>query len=86
MNAGALDLLHDAGHQIIGTIADGIDLALGAKDVLVHQHGVAHVNMLRDDAHVLDDIAGVVGHDHVLAAQNIGRTHQDRVANLLRRL
>ncbi len=26
MDAGALDLLHDAGHEVIGAVADGVDL------------------------------------------------------------
>ncbi len=60
MNAGTLDLLHDAGHEVIRAVADGVDLALGTQDVLVHQDRVAHVNVLRDDAHVLDNVAGIV--------------------------
>ena len=42
-----------------------------------------HVHMLGDNAHVLDDIGLGVGHDHVLTAQNVGRTHQDRQADLI---
>ena len=68
MHAGALDLLHDAGHQVIGAVADGVNFTFGAVDVLIHQHRVAHVHMLGDNAHILDDIAGVIGHNHILAA------------------
>ena len=84
--AGAFDLLHDAGHKVIGAVADGVDLALGAKDVLVHQHGMAHVHMLGDNAHVLGHIGRVVSHDHVLAAQYVGRAHQHGIADFLRGL
>ncbi len=31
MHARALDLLHDAGHEVIGAVADGVDLALGTQ-------------------------------------------------------
>ena len=83
MHAGALDLLHDTGHQVIGAVADGVNFTFGAVDVLIHQHRVAHVHMLGDNAHILDNIAGVIGHNHILTAQNVRRTHQDGVANLL---
>ena len=42
-----------------------------------------HIDVLGDNAHVLDDIRLVVGHDHVLTAQHIGGTHQHRQADLL---
>ena len=67
-------------------VADGIHFALGAQNILIQQHRVIHVHMLGDNAHVLDDIGGVVGDDHVLAAQNVGRAHQDGIADLLRGL
>ena len=39
--------------------------------------------MSGDNAHVLDNVAIVEGHDHVLTAQNVGGTHQDGEANLV---
>ena len=83
MHAGALHLLHDAGDQEVFAVADGVHLALGTHDVLIQQHRVIHVNVLGDNAHVLDDIRLVVGHDHVLTAQHIGGTHQHRQTDLL---
>ena len=83
MDAGALHLFHDAGHQIIGAVTDGVHLTFGAVDVLVHQHRMAHVHVGGDDAHVLHHISGIVGHDHVLATQHIGGAHQNGIAHLL---
>ena len=44
---------------------------------------MVHVHMLGDDAHVLDDVRLGVGHDHVLATQDVGGAHQHRQADLV---
>ena len=76
-------LLHDAGDEEVLAIADGVHLALGTHDVLVQQDGVVHIDVLGDDAHVLDDVGLRVGHDHILTAEDVGRTHQNRQADLV---
>ena len=83
VNAGALYLLHDAGDQEIGAVADGIHFALGAVDVFIHQHRVAHIHMGGDNAHVFGHIGAAVGHDHILAAQHIAGAHQHGIAHFL---
>ena len=83
VHAGALHLLHDAGDQEVLAVADGVHFALGAQNVLIQQHGVIHVHMLGDDAHVLNDVCLGVSHDHVLTAQHVGGAHQHRQADLI---
>ena len=83
VDTGTLHLLHDTGDEEVLAITDGIDLTLGTHDILIQQNRVIHVHMLGDNAHVLDNIGLGVGHDHVLTAQNVGGTHQDRQADLI---
>ena len=83
VDAGALHLLHDAGDEVVLAVTDGVHLALGTHDVLIQQDGVVHIDVLGDDAHVLDDVGLRVGHDHVLTAEDVGRTHQNRQADLV---
>ena len=51
MDAGALDVLHDAGDEVILAVADGVYLHLLAHHVLVDEHGVFDL-MGGDDRHV----------------------------------
>ncbi len=83
VDARALHLLHDARDQEVFAIADGVHFALGAQNVLIQQDRVVHVHMLGDDAHVLNDIRLGVGHDHVLATEDVGGAHQHRQADLI---
>ena len=40
MDAGALDVLHDAGDENVLPVADGVDLQLRAHQILIDEHGV----------------------------------------------
>ena len=71
MDAGALDVLHDAGDQHVGAVGDDVHLQLLAHEILVHQDGVLDLAG-EDDLHVPADLLVVVGDDHVLAADDVG--------------
>ena len=85
VDTGALDQLHDAGHEHVSAVADGVDLDLAAGDVLIDQHGLALAG-----AHGILQIVAqhlVVGHDlHGAAAQHERRAHQHRIAHRVRSL
>ena len=82
MHACGFHMLHDAGNQHILAIADGVSLGLDALEVLVDQDGVLNA-LGQDDLHVLDNVAVLVGNDHVLSAQHIGGAHQYGIAQLI---
>ena len=44
---------------------------------------MVHIDVLGDDAHILDDVRLGVGHDHVLTAENVGGAHQDGQTDLV---
>ena len=71
VNACALEMLHDARDEDVVAVADGVDLALGTQNILVHQHGMAHVNVLRDNAHVLDDNRRSCRRQSLFCRQNV---------------
>ena len=88
MNAGFLDVLHDAGDEDVLAVADRVDIDLdGIGEIAVDQHRA----VARDD-HRLGDVAlelGIVLDDfHGAAAQHIGRADHhgeaDALGDLLR--
>ena len=79
MDAGPLDMLHDAGHQHVGAVGDHIHLQLGARHVLVHQNVVFDAAG-EDDAHIFLHVLPPMGDDHVLAADDVGGAEQNREA------
>ena len=84
VDAGALDVLHHAGDQHVGAVGDDVDLQLDAGHVLVHEHRV--VDAAGEDArHVALDVLRPVGDGHVLAADDVARPQQHRIAERLRR-
>ncbi len=84
VDAGALDVLHDAGDQHVRAVGDDVHLQLLAHQVLVHQDGVLDLAG-EDDLHVPADLLVVVGDDHVLAADDVGRPQQHGIAQLVGR-
>ena len=79
MHAGALDMLHDARDQVILAVADGVYLALRCPaGTYPSAPGCSCPHALVMMRHVFDDIAVVVGDDHILAAQHVGRAQQHR--------
>ena len=75
MHARALHMLHQAGDQDIGAVADRIHLHLLALQVLIHQNGMVLCNTV-DDGHEFLDLCIGDGDLHTLAAQYVGGTHQ----------
>ena len=78
MDAGALNVFHDPGDQNVLSVADRVHLQLRSPDIFVHQDGM----LLPDRVDVRDKSADVrIAHrdPHALAAQHIGRPHQDGI-------
>ena len=75
-------MLHDARDEDVVAVADGVDLDLAAHHVLVDQNRVLDL-VAGDDLHELADIGLLVGNLHALTAQNVGRTDENRVAQLV---
>ena len=73
MDTGPLDMLHNAGNKDILAVVDGIDLDLTALNILIDKNRI--LNTLREDyLHVLVDVIVVESDDHILSAENIGRS------------
>ena len=82
MDAGALDVLHDAGDQDVLAVGNDVHLQLLAHEVLVHQHRVFDLAG-ENDLHVGPHVLIVVGDDHVLAADDVGGAQQHGIAQLM---
>ena len=79
MDAGALDVLHNAGDQHVLPVGDDVHLQLHAGHIFVDQHGV--VDAAGEDArHIAHNVGLFVGDGHVLAADDIAGAQQHRVA------
>ena len=83
MDAGLLDVLHDAADVQVLAVEEGVDVDLdGVLEEAVHQHRV-----VLGDLRGVGDVAGEVGlvvHDlHAAAAEHVARADQDRVADLV---
>ncbi len=79
MHAGALYVLHDAGDENVHSVRDGVHLQLRAHEVLVTEHGVVY-GLGEYYVHVALYVVLREGYGHVLAAYDIGRAKQNRVA------
>ena len=84
VDARPLDVLHDAGDHGVDSVTDGVDLDLGAHQVLVDQDRVFLRDRV-DDADLLADVFVAVRDVHALPAEDVRRAHQDRVAQLVGR-
>ena len=83
VDAGLLDVLHDAADVQVRAVEEGVDVDLdGVLEEAVHQHRV-----VLGDLGGVGDVAGEVGlvvdDLHAAAAQHVGRADQDRVADLV---
>ena len=82
VHAGALHLLHDAGDEVVLAVADG-----------VHSHSVPMMYLSSRTGWSISTCSVMtpmysmtslgVSHDHVLTAEDVGRTHQNRQADLV---
>ena len=85
MDAGAFDVLHNAGDEHVGAVGNDVDLQLNTAHIIVDEDGV--LNALReDDVHICAHVAFGVGDGHILPADDVGRAQQHRVADALGRL
>ena len=82
MDAGALDVLHDAGNEDVRAVRNHVHLQLLAHQILVHQNRVFHLPR-EDDVHIGPHVLVVVGNDHVLPADDVAGPEQDGVAQLV---
>ena len=82
MHPGALDVLHDARHQHVDAVADGVDLDLDALEVFVHQQRLLARDVLGDRREPTQ--LGRVATDlHRPSTEHERRPHQHRVAQLI---
>ena len=71
-------MLHDSRNQDIGPVADRVHFQLLALQIFIHQDGMILRNAV-DNFHELFHFLIGNGDLHALAAQHIGRTHQNRI-------
>ena len=83
VNAGALDVLHDARNHDIHTVGDGIDLDLGALHIAIHEHGMIRCH-LDGTAHIVAQFFLIVDDLHRTAAEHIGGANHDGIADARR--
>ena len=75
-------MLHDARHEDLLTVADGVHLQLLAHDVAVHQHGAVGIDLygglevVAQRLLIRDDLHGT-------SAEHVARAHQHRIADPL---
>ena len=85
MDAGALQMLHDARNQDVLAVANGVNFDFSTHQVLVDQYRIFNLGT-GDDAHILADVRFLIGDFHALTAQYIRRTNQYRIAQTIRNL
>ena len=83
MYAGALDVLHDSGHENILSVADRIDLELLAGDVFVNQHRAVRIDCNRI-AEISSQAVFVCDDLHRASAEHKRRTNQHGIADFRR--
>ena len=83
MDAALLDMLQHGSHVALVSVAEGIDIELDG----ILEEGVEIDRVVRRDlrclAHVRLEVVVVVDDCHAAAAQDIARTDQERVADVL---
>ena len=79
MYAGALDVLHDSGHENILSVADRIDLELLAGDVFVNEYRAVRIDRNRI-AEISSQAVFVCDDLHRASAEHEARAHKNRIA------
>ena len=82
MNARALNVLHDTRNEDILAVADSVDLDFGTLEIFIDKNRVFNV-LSEDDRHVFLNVSLVEGDDHVLTAENVGRTEKNGIADCI---
>ena len=82
MDTRQLNMLHNSRYESVGSVADGVCLAFhGVIQETVDQDGT--VGGYADSrVHIVDHMGIVINDFHAAAAQDIGRTDHDRIADL----
>ena len=78
-------MLHDSRNENIVAIAYAVDFHFLANQIFVDKNRML-LNVPVDNGHKLNDIAVIDRNLHTLTAQNIGRTHKNRIPQLIGRL
>ena len=82
MDAGPLDMLHNAGNQHLLAVADGVDFALFALHIMVDQHPLVR-GYFRGGGQIAHQFRGVLDDFHSPPAQDIAGAHYYRIADIL---
>ena len=83
VHAGTLDMLHDPGNQYVPAVGDDVDLQFDARQVLVHKDRILN-SPGKDPRHIVHGLLPGTGDGHILSADHIGRTQENRIAKFLR--
>ena len=82
VNAGALHQLHDARHEHVPAVADGVHFHFLAADVLIHQHRLVRIDFNRR-LEVMAQLRFISDDLHGTSAQDEAGAHQDRIPDFL---
>ena len=82
MHAGPLNMFHDTRNQNIRTVAHAVDFHFFADQILIDQNRML-LNIPVNNRHKFYDIAVVDRNLHTLTAENVGRAHKHRIAQLI---
>ena len=82
MNASALNVLHNTGDQNFLTVANRVNLHLGALQIMVNQNRML-CRSLYSVGHVVAQLIIVIHDFHSTAAQHVGRTNHGGIANIM---
>ena len=75
-------MLHDTRDKDILTVTDSVYLKLSAHKILVYKYRVLY-SLVENDSHVFLDIVIVECDYHVLSAENVRRSHKNRIVYLI---
>ena len=82
MDTGTLYVFHDTRNEKVLAVANGINFHLRTHHIFVDQHRIFD-HMAGDDCHIFFDILIRMRNNHILTAQNVRRTHQNRIAQVV---
>ena len=78
-------MLHDTGNQHVLAVGNHVNLNFNARHILIDQYGVVNAGG-KNFIHVPSDFLVVMDNHHVLTADNVGRTKQHGISQLVCRL
>ena len=79
MDPGAFHMFHNAGDQYIRAVGNDVHFQFGARQILVDQDRIFDL-VFKDPCHIRLHRFIRAGNGHVLSADDVGWTQQDRVA------